>query len=154
MIRQSAEINRSINKQNGKAKAQNNGDESLDSSRMELDDDQNDAAERHPDAMDTEDSTAGSQERYQNLLQETIEYGRTLQAEFNEDPRKEIRKSLDEAFALFAYEDPMSAKAVAHLLHRDGRVLVAEELNSAILGESLCVSCFPSLRTWSTPFAA
>ena len=41
--------------------------------------------------------------------------------------------ALKDAFALIAYEDPLNAKEVSHLLDPSGRVAVAEELNSAIL---------------------
>jgi hypothetical protein len=85
------------------------------------------------DKMDTE-GTNNSQAEYDRLLKETIIYGQVLQAEFEHDPRREVQKSLRDAFALLAYEDPLNAKEVSHLLKREGRVAVAEELNSAILG--------------------
>ncbi|KAI0595874.1 SPRY domain-containing protein [Biscogniauxia sp. FL1348] len=64
---------------------------------------------------------------------ETIEYGQALQAEFKDDPRREVEKALGDVFALLAYENPLQVKEVAPLLDRKGRVSVAEELNSAIL---------------------
>jgi hypothetical protein len=85
------------------------------------------------DRMDTE-GTHDSQADYTRLLDETIQYGQELQAEFQHDPRREVQTSLREAFALLAYEDPINSKEVSHLLKREGRVSVAEELNAAILG--------------------
>ncbi|KAH9906687.1 SPRY domain-containing protein [Xylariomycetidae sp. FL2044] len=68
-----------------------------------------------------------------NLLGETIAYGRSLQAEFKDDPRREVSKTLNDVFALLAYSNPLQVKEIAPLLDRKGRVAVAEELNSAIL---------------------
>jgi hypothetical protein len=72
------------------------------------------------------------------LLQEALEYGQELRAEFADstgaDP--EMSKQLDEIFALIAYQNPLKEEGVKHLLDRSGRVAVAEELNSAILRES------------------
>ncbi|OIW23572.1 SPRY-domain-containing protein [Coniochaeta ligniaria NRRL 30616] len=69
------------------------------------------------------------------LLQEALEYGQELRAEFADstgaDP--EMSKQLDEIFALIAYQNPLKEEGVKHLLDRSGRVAVAEELNSAIL---------------------
>jgi hypothetical protein len=82
--------------------------------------------------MDTEE-TVDNQLDYQDLLQDTLMYGQVLQAEFKNDPRREVSKALEDAFALMAYQDPLNAKEVAYLLDPSGRVAVAEELNSAIL---------------------
>lgn len=72
---------------------------------------------------------------YQQLLAETLAYGQILQAEFKDDPRREVGKALKDAFALVAYPDPWNAEGVSHLLDKGGRTAVAEELNGAILGE-------------------
>lgn len=64
-----------------------------------------------------------------------VEYGQQLGKEFRSDTRPEIRKALEEAFSLLAYTDPKNS-VLAHLLDEKGRVSVAEELNSAILGRS------------------
>ena len=82
--------------------------------------------------MDTEESTNNLAE-YDKLMEETLLYGRDLAAEFKDDPRREVKKALDDVFALMAYKDPFSSKDVCHLLDPSGRVAVAEELNSAIL---------------------
>lgn len=97
-----------------------------------------DLDEQHPgpsnnwDRMETEESSENQME-YQQLLQDTLLYGQDLQAEFKDDPRREVGKALGEAFSLMAYEDPMNSKEVAHLLDPNGRIAVAEELNAAIL---------------------
>jgi hypothetical protein len=64
-----------------------------------------------------------------------LEYGQALQAEYANDPRKEVSKALNEIWALVAYRNPLKEPQVNHLLDRKGRVAVAEELNSAILCE-------------------
>lgn len=96
---------------------------------MELDD--HHSQSNNWDRMDTEESS--EQMEYAKLLQDTLAYGKALQAEYKDDPRREVRKALEDAFALIAYQDPLNAKEVAHLLDPIGRAAVAEELNSAIL---------------------
>jgi hypothetical protein len=70
-----------------------------------------------------------------HLLQEALEYGQELRAEFADSTgtNAEMSWQLDEIFALIAYENPLKEKGVKHLLDPSGRVAVAEELNSAIL---------------------
>jgi hypothetical protein len=97
---------------------------------MDLDDHQN--QNNSWDRMETEEAPE-SQMEYQQLLADTLTYGQELQAEFKDDPRREVHKALDDAFALMAYSDPLNAKEVSHLLDPNGRVAVAEELNAAIL---------------------
>jgi hypothetical protein len=85
---------------------------------------------------DGEDFDAEEAEaRYQKLTQETIEYGMVLKQEFASDPRREVKRALEDTFALIAYEN-VGESSLAPLLERAGRVPVAEELNSAILGKS------------------
>ena len=135
MIRQAAEMHAS-SATNGSRKTNGHGGDWYDeiiNHDMELDDHQ--GQNNNWDKMDTEEP-AEIQVEYQNLLQETLMYGQVLQAEFKDDPRREVGKALEDAFALIAYEDPLSAKEVSHLLDPSGRVAVAEELNSAILCES------------------
>jgi hypothetical protein len=99
------------------------------------------------DKMDTEDGVHAedAQVRYQKLTQETIEYGMVLKQEFANDPRREVKRALEDTFALIAYENEVES-SLAPLLDKAGRVPVAEELNSAILGEfaasSLNISAF------------
>ncbi|TQV90363.1 hypothetical protein V2A60_004264 [Cordyceps javanica] len=68
-----------------------------------------------------------------DLERDMLEYGQALQAEYAEDSRKEVGKALDEIWSLIAYRNPLKEPQVSHLLARKGRVVVAEELNSAIL---------------------
>lgn len=131
MIRQGAEMQNSTHS-NGIKKSNGHSGDWYDevAQGMDLDDHQNQA--NIWDRMDTEDSPENHME-YQRLLQDTLKYGQDLQAEYKDDPRREIGKALEEAFALMAYTDPLNAKEVAHLLDPSGRAAVAEELNSAIL---------------------
>jgi hypothetical protein len=62
-----------------------------------------------------------------------LEYGQKLQEEYANDQRVEVSKALNEIWALVAYQNPLKEPQVSHLLDRNGRVTVAEELNSAIL---------------------
>lgn len=133
MIRQGAEIHNATST-NGTKKSNGHADNWYDDNinqEMELDDhpDQN----NNWDKMDT--SEPSDSLKYLTLMNDTIEYGRVLQAEFKDDQRREVSKALEDAFALMAYPDPTNAKEVAHLLDPSGRVAVAEELNSAILCE-------------------
>ncbi|UZP35981.1 hypothetical protein NXS19_003797 [Fusarium pseudograminearum] len=67
------------------------------------------------------------------LERSMLEYGQKLQEEYANDPRVEVSKALEEIWALVAYQNPLKEPQVSHLLDRNGRVTVAEELNSAIL---------------------
>lgn len=77
-----------------------------------------------------------------DLTQDALLYGQTLQAEYLGDERREVHTALNEIFGLMAYPNPLKEAKVAHLLDRKGRVAVAEELNSAILRESLLPHLF------------
>ncbi|KAG0646060.1 Ran-binding 9 [Hyphodiscus hymeniophilus] len=132
MTRQGAELLKHTNSaSNGikKANGHNYYEEYVDHG-MELDDQSQN--NNNWDKMDTEDST-NNQAEYDRLMGETLLYGRDLAAEFKDDPRREVKKALEDIFALMAYKDPFSSKDVSHLLDPSGRVAVAEELNSAIL---------------------
>lgn len=109
---------------------------------MELDDQGPDGADWEGMEMEGGDGGRGGEGdgdaamKHFNLLQETIKYGQVLRSEFRDDHRKEVKRALEETFSLLAYEDPKSS-VVAHLLEPSGRAPVAEDLNSAILGEFL-----------------
>jgi hypothetical protein len=91
------------------------------------------------DTMDTEDHLSldldaeDMEARLNKLTQETIQYGQVLKQEFQHDPRREVKRALEDTFALIAYEN-VGESSLAPLLERGGRVPVAEELNGAILG--------------------
>lgn len=70
--------------------------------------------------------------KYEELLQDAISYGQTLMREYRNE-KKEYRKTLENIFSLIAYDDA-KASVHGHLLETGGRLQVAEELNSAILG--------------------
>jgi hypothetical protein len=93
------------------------------------------------EALD-DDDLEDKEAKAQTLTQDTIAYGMELQHEFANDPRREVKRALEDTFALIAYEN-VGESALAPLLEVGGRVPVAEELNSAILGKlncgSLCV---------------
>ena len=141
MTRQGAELYKQTNStSNGvkKANGHNYYEEYVDHG-MELDDQ---AQSNNWDRMETED-TANTQSEYYKLVGETLLYGQELAAEFKDDPRREMKKALDDVFALMAYPDPFNSKEVSHLLDPSGRVAVAEELNSAILRMSTLPSSIP-----------
>lgn len=85
------------------------------------------------DDTNTTEKDASSQQS--KLMLTALTYGRELQKEFKDDPRREVKEALEETFALIAYPDARES-SLAHLLEEDDRVPVAEELNSAILGMS------------------
>lgn len=139
MIRQGAEM-QNPSPTNGSKKANgHSGDWFDDIINQDMDLDDQPHQTNNWDRMDMEE-TPGMQLEYQKLLQETLDYGKELQAEFVDDPRREIGKALVEAFSLMAYQNPLVVKEVAHLLHPRGRVAVAEELNAAILRKSPVLS--------------
>lgn len=65
---------------------------------------------------------------------DAIRFGKQVKREFELDADKEMRKQLEEAFALLSYEDPENVEDVNWMLKQEKRVEVADELNSAILG--------------------
>ena len=105
---------------------------------MDMDDNISEEA-KWGDSMDTD--SQGSGMKSEQLLQEAMEYGQVLMQEYREE-RNEYKKRLEEVFSLIAYHDARNS-IHGHLLDPKGRVAVAEELNSAILGE------FPILGPWS-----
>lgn len=99
---------------------------------MDLDDQGNSADDW--DKMETEEVDNGL--KYQDLLASAVQYGRELRYEFKDDRSKHVEDAFTDIFSMFAYEDPRKSPT-SHLLDRSGRVPVAEELNSAILGTSV-----------------
>ncbi|KAG5953836.1 hypothetical protein E4U53_001909 [Claviceps sorghi] len=95
--------------------------------------------------MDTEAVEEPHSDMMMKLEQEMLEYGQTLGAEYPSDACPEFSKALAEIWALVAYANPLKEPKVSHLLDCKGRVVVAEELNSAILS-SLGKSSHASLE--------
>lgn len=134
MIRQSAELLENPNPKRMKpanGHSTSNTDDELEEPDMELDDQPN--GSDGWDKMETEESDNGL--KYQDLLQDTLRYGQELRHEFRDDRSKMVRDTFKDIWSFYAYEDPRKSP-VAHLLDPQGRVPVAEELNSAILGKS------------------
>jgi hypothetical protein len=90
------------------------------------------------DGMETSTESLRDQmpETYTSMITKTLQYGRELKAEFDNDLRREVKKQLEETLALIGYQDPR-VSPLRGLLDEVGRAPVAEELNRAILGESL-----------------
>lgn len=141
MIRQGDEMNNSPPSNGTKKSNGHSGDwyDDIINHDMDLDDHHN-QSNNNWDQMDTEEPTENRTE-YEHLLEETLAYGQALQAEYKDDPRREVGKALEDVFALMAYQNPTASKEVAHLLDPAGRAAVAEELNSAILRE-YCISLY------------
>ncbi|KAL7276432.1 hypothetical protein RUND412_000571 [Rhizina undulata] len=100
---------------------------------MEIDEPSNSNLEW--EKMDVEDeygSGGAAVGQTKGTLDAAVEYGQKLRVEFGSDGQPEVKRALEEAFSLLAYTDPKNS-VVAHLFDEDGRVSVAEELNSAIL---------------------
>ena len=95
---------------------------------MELDD-----HDQHEDwdKMETEEAEIAM--KYQELMSQAMEYGQVLMQEYR-DEKREYSDKLREIFSLMAYDDPKTS-VHGHLIDPSGRVMVAEELNSAILGK-------------------
>jgi hypothetical protein len=83
--------------------------------------------------LDDDDDLEDKEVKLQQLTQDMITYGMELRAEFAGNQRREVKRALEDTFALIAYEN-VRESALAPLLETTGRVPVAEELNSAILG--------------------
>ena len=96
-----------------------------------------------PDSATMDDGSSDPQTDLLKLEQEMLHYGQTLGAEYANDQRKEISKALGEIWSLVAYANPHKEPQVSHLLDRKGRVAVAEELNSTILGMFSVSFSFP-----------
>jgi len=100
-------------------------------SRMELDE-PSDGTATTGEAASTmsEDSVAKQNE----LVNQALQYGQELRAEFRDIITKQEQSTLDQTFALIAYPDARDS-SLAYLLDVSGRASMAEELNSAILGK-------------------
>lgn len=102
--------------------------------RMELDEDNSSIDLAQDGQNDVNLTNPGDNITKQNeLMAEALQYGQELRAEFKDDFRRETKKELEATFALIAYPDARDS-SLAPLLEASGRVQVAEELSSAILG--------------------
>ncbi|KAK2594086.1 hypothetical protein QQS21_008189 [Conoideocrella luteorostrata] len=119
----------------GEPKKSNGNGPNGNSNLQDMDVDLNNGSDGMPwnENMTMETETQESQSQLQKLEMEMLQYGQTLGGEYANDPRKEINKALAEIWALVAYPNPLKEPQVSHLLDKNGRVAVAEELNSAIL---------------------
>lgn len=97
---------------------------------MDLDDQPNGSTEPNGDKNES-----GRNLQYDELLTEAMNYGQVLQREYRDEQDGEYNKTLLDIFSLVAYDNPRDS-VHGSLLDRKGRVAVAEELNSAILGKS------------------
>jgi hypothetical protein len=93
--------------------------------------------------MELDDDTDSS--AFNALLTEAVQYGQQLRADYPNDENGGDKKLLDDIFSLVAYPDPKKS-VNGHYLETKGRVAVAEELNSAILGMFLLF--FPWWLIW------
>lgn len=91
-------------------------------------------ADNDDDGMtDSTDSQKWTMMRHSELLNAAIAYGSGLQVEFSSDTRPEVKKALNDTFALIAYVDARDS-VLGELMEGKGRVEIAEEVNGAILG--------------------
>ena len=98
----------------------------------EMDIDDHSSGDGQWERMDVEEDEGIAQVKAP--LDAAVKYAQDLRIEFQADKRPEIRKALEESFSLVAYQDPKNS-TLSHLFDDDGRIAVAEELNSAILGK-------------------
>jgi hypothetical protein len=119
-------------------------------SRMDLDDDPNgppgdmdteddDESDMHDDEEEDDEDEAGEEQAADLMDLDRIVYGRELTKQYSGHAREEIRDELQTAIGLMAYPDPKDGP-LKELLEERGRVPIADQLNSAILGN------FESLR--------
>lgn len=125
------------------------GDHGVFDEDMELDDAPGDHSTANGGDNDTEMADSDWYSQQNSLMGEALRYGQELQSEFKDDPRREVKQALEDTFALIAYPNAKES-SLAPLLETDGRIPVAEELNSAILGKRVWrtaspLGCNPSL---------
>ncbi|KAI9368277.1 hypothetical protein BJX61DRAFT_230774 [Aspergillus egyptiacus] len=134
MMRRCTELASSVKK--GKA---TNGfsDSAVFDEDMELDDQAQERDGWDADGMDMEETE--TETKSNQLLTEAVQYGQQLRMDYPNDENGGDKKMLDDIFSLVAYPDPKRS-VHGHYLDPAGRVAVAEELNSAILGTAIFVS--------------
>jgi len=110
----------------------NNNDNHLD---QDADDDDDD------DDEEDEDDIEARTHRLTQMENDMLTYGMELRQEFANDPRREVKRALEDTFALIAYVNPKESP-LAPLLDTAGRAPVAEELNGAVLGKYIFAFVF------------
>lgn len=136
MIRQSTELSATALK--GKPSNGLADESAVFDEEMELDEQMHEGGEGWGgDGMDTEEPTAAA--KGEGLLKEAVKYGQQLHNDYPTNERGGDKKMLDDIFSLVAYPDPKQS-VHGHYLDPAGRSVVAEELNSAILGEPLSMN--------------
>lgn len=144
MIKQSTDLQAMLSKRSAGANGHTNDHEGVFDHQMELDEQLNgNGGANDWEKMDTGDGDLHA--KANQLTQDTILYGQELLSEFSKDPRREVKQSLETAFALMAYQDPKDSP-LASMLDDEERVAVAEDLNSAILGTYNPPLVFPTPR--------
>ncbi|KAJ5273883.1 SPla/RYanodine receptor SPRY [Penicillium angulare] len=78
------------------------------------------------------EEAAAAVAQFNELLTEAVQYGQQLRMDYPSDENGGDKKTLEDIFSLVAYPDPNHSRH-GHYLDPEGRVAVAEELNSAIL---------------------
>ena len=146
MIRQGAEIG--DDPAGKRAKSVNGRATTIADDDLETDMDLDDQMDGDDDWDEMETKNADLAGKRHDLLQDTVRYGQELRNEFNGDKSKMVQDTLQDIWSFYAYPDPTKSP-IAHLLDRAGRVPVAEELNSAILG-NFADYTRPTLCIWYT----
>lgn len=135
MLRRSSELSSNSPRQNkssnGAALLHDDDDVFEQEEEMELDEQIHDTYS-DTDGMETEGPESSI--KFHELLTEAVQYGQQLRVVCPSDDHGDDRRFLEDIFSLVAYADPRSS-VHGHHLDPAGRVAVAEELNSAILGE-------------------
>lgn len=129
MMRRSNELSAATAAKRRGSTSSNSHEHAVFDQEMELDDGDGDSWAA--DGMDTEEPEVVAQ--FNQLLTEAVQYGQQLRADYPTDENGGDKKLLDDIFSLVAYPDPKRS-VHGHYLDAEGRVAVAEELNSAILG--------------------
>ncbi|KAK6340236.1 hypothetical protein TWF730_002001 [Orbilia blumenaviensis] len=135
MMRQSAETNHVRKKVPPPSKTSQPPSKHLDFDTFDDEDDDDDVDMENGDTgsgMDIDDIFPGTEQvgPDPDMIGKILEYGRQLQEDFK--GKQDLQEEMEEVFSLFAYSDPM-VSPMRHLLSEDGRLPVAEALNSAIL---------------------
>ncbi|CRL29946.1 B302 (SPRY)-like [Penicillium camemberti] len=128
MMRRSNELSAATAAKRRGSTSSNSHEHAVFDQEMELDDGDGDSWAA--DGMDTEEPEVVAQ--FNQLLTEAVQYGQQLRADYPTDENGGDKKLLDDIFSLVAYPDPKRS-VHGHYLDAEGRVAVAEELNSAIL---------------------